>query len=150
MAALSSIATAAIIGGAAVSAAGAVAQGNAAAGQAKFQAAVQRQQATHEREIAAGWERDFRRDQSALFAERRARMGATGVEGGTGSALLASEDFAREAELQALRIRAGGDVAATRLRQQAQLTRAGGQAAQAAGFMRAGSSLLTGAGRAFS
>lgn len=147
--ALTTVAMGAILAGAAVSAAGAAAQGQAAKGQAKFQAAVQRQQAEQEREIARQRESDFRREHSALLARRRAIGGASGVEFNTGSPLLGTEDFMREVELQARRIRAGGEAVSTRLRQQADLTRAGGAAAEEASFFRVGSSLLTGAGRAF-
>ena len=76
-------------------------------------------------------------------------MGAAGVEMGTGSPLLAFGDFAAEAELQALRIRQGGETTATRLEQQAALARRGGRAAQKRGRYRAGASLLTGLGTAF-
>lgn len=127
-----------------VSAAGAIAQGQQAKAQAKFQAAVNEQQAARTRQISAGQEEDFRRRQSRLFAERRAALGAAGVEAGTGTPLLTFGDFAAETELQALRIRSGGQTQATRLEQQASLTRAGGRAARRRGFFRAGSSLLSG------
>ena len=76
-------------------------------------------------------------------------MGASGVDPATGSPLLVSEDIAGEVELQAQRIRAGGEVRATRLEQQAQLSRLQGRQAQTGGFLRAGSLLLSGAGRTF-
>ena len=143
------LAGSAILGGALVSAMGEAAQGQAAKGQAKFEAAVQQQQATRERQVAAGEERDFRRSQSALLARRRAVLGASGIDLSSGSPLLATSDFAREAELQAQRIRAGGATRATRLEQQAQLTKAAGVGAVEGSYLRAGSSLLSGAGRAF-
>lgn len=141
--------TAAILIGAsaAVSAGGAVLQARAANARSKYQSTVQRQQADRERQIAAAQEEDFRRRQSRLMAARRAAGGASGLDTSTGSPLLASEDFAAETELQALRIRSGGETRATRLEQQAALTRAGGRNAQTAGFIGAGSSLLSGAGR---
>lgn len=141
--------TAAVIGavGAIASAGASIQQGMAAKGQADFQAAVQRQQAERARQIAQINEKDFRRDQSRLMAARRAAMGASGTEGGTGSALLTSEDLATEIELQAQRIRAGGEDRATRLDQQALLTSAAGRNARTSGFVNAGGSLLRGAGR---
>ena len=63
--------------------------------------------------------------------------------------MLVSEDFAGEAELQALRIRTGGEVTATRLEQQAGLERFRGRSSRRAGFVRGGSLLLSGAAKAF-
>ena len=146
----STMATAATIASAAVTAVSAVQQGQAQQASLDYQAAVERQQAERERQEAAAREADYRRDQSRLLAARRAIMGGSGVEGGTGSPLLVSSDFAGETELQALRIRNGGEVAATRLEQQAGLHRIQGRNARSAGFSRAGSSLLSGAGKAFS
>lgn len=128
----------------AVSAVGSISQGRAAGKQAEFQAAVNEQQAARERQISAGTEEDFRRKQSSLLAQRRAALGGAGIETGTGTSLLAAKDFAAETELQALRIRSGGETTATRLQQQAELTRLGGKSAQTRGFARAGSSLLSG------
>ncbi len=127
-----------------VSAVASISQGQAARGQAKFQAQVSEQQAARERLVSAGEEEDFRRKQSRFLAQRRAALGGAGVEIGTGTPLLAFGDFVAETELQALRIRAGGETTATRLEQQAQLTRAGGRAKQRRGFLRAGASLLSG------
>lgn len=136
--------------GGAVSAVGAVRQGIASDNQARFQSEVQRQQAERERQQAALDEEDFRRKQSALAASRRAAMGASGVEAGTGSPLLVSEDFEGETELQALRIRSGGELRSTRLEQESGLTRLAGRNARTSGFMRGGALLLEGTGRAFS
>ncbi len=155
--------TALLIVGTAVSAIGAVQQGRAAKAQGQFQAAlieqqadVTEQQAESERVAARQSEGDFRRQQSALMARRRAILGASGVDQSTGSALLVSQDFARETELQALRIRSGGEIRGTRLEQQADLQRGeagfarlAGSNAQTAGFLRAGSTLLTGFGTTF-
>lgn len=129
-----------------VGAVGTVAQGQAASNQAKFQSEVQRQQAERERQIASANESDFRRKESAVLAHRRALMGASGVEAGTGSPLLTSEDFAAETELNALRIRAGGETNATRLEQSAQMSGLAGRNARTGGYFRAGSLLLQGAG----
>ena len=139
----------ALIAGAAVSAVGTIQQGQAAKQQGKLQAQVLTQQATSERAQAAGREEDFRRTQSRVAAARRAALGGSGVDPSTGSPLLVSEDFAGEVELQAQRIRAGGEVRGTRLEQQANLQRLAGSQAQTAGFLRSGSLLLSGAGRTF-
>lgn len=141
--------TTAMLIAAGVAAASALQQGKSAKAQADFQAKVNDQQALRERQISSEEERDFRRVQSSNYAERRAAMGASGIEQGVGSSLLASEDFAAEAELQARRIRAGGETKATRLEQQALLDRMAGKAAQRAGYARAGSSLLSGYAKAY-
>ena len=139
----------ALIASAAVGAVGAIQQGQAAGQQAKIQAGILGQQAAQEKRAAAASEADFRSRQSRLMAQRRAALGASGVQPGTGSPLLVSEDFAGEVELQALRIREGGEIRSTRLQQQAGLQRFAGQQAQTGGFLRGGSLLLSGAGRTF-
>ena len=141
--------TTALLIAASLAAAGSLSQGYAANKQARFEAGIRDQQAGREREIAVGEERDFRRRQSAVLAERRAALGGSGVQIDTGTPLLGSEDFAAEVELQARRIQAGGQTRATRLEQEASLRRAGGRSAQTQGYFRAGSSLLSGYGQAF-
>lgn len=139
----------ATIAGAAFSAIGSIQQGRAAQSQANLQSRILQQQAESDRQKAAAEEDDFRRRQSRDFATRRAALGAAGIDPAAGSPLLVSEDFAGEIELQALRIRAGGEVTATRLEQQAVLQRFKGRAASRAGFIRGGSLLITGVGKAF-
>lgn len=132
-----------------ISVVGTLAEASATADQADFQAATQRQQAIREREVSAQEEEDFRRDQSRRLASRRAALGASGIDPSSGTSLLAAKDFAAEAELQALRIRSGGATTATRLEQQSALSSAAGDSARTTGFIRAGSSLLTGIGKNF-
>lgn len=148
--------------GSVVSAAGAIQQGKAAQAQANYNAALQNQQAEIQRqqaqtatEQAAANEQAFRTQEERAMATRRAMLGGAGIETSTGSPLLTSQDFASEAELQALRIRNGGQVASTRLDQQAQLTdlaaagtRAAGANAASSSYFRAGASLLSGIGSA--
>ena len=143
------LATAAILGGAGISALASASQGNAAKAESDFNAAMSRQQAMNAQQVARSNEQDFRRQQSRAAASRRAAMGASGVNIGTGSPLLVSSDLEREVELQAQRIRHGGQVASTRLEQQAQLQQQAGRNLQSAGYLRAGSSLLTGYARAY-
>ena len=143
------IATGATIVGSALQAVGAIQEGQAERSQANLQARILEQQATSDRQQAAADEADFRARQSRLQARRRAGLGASGVDPAAGSPLLVSEDFASEVELNALRIRSGGEVRATRLEQQAGLTRFAGQQAQRSGFLRGGSLLVTGAGKSF-
>ena len=143
------VAATALLASGVIGAVGASQAGEAQKSAAKFESQVLQQQAQREREVAAASERDFRKQQSAFLARRRAAMGASGVELGEGSPLLSFGDFASEVELQAQRIREGGQLSATRLEQQAELTRRAGRSAQQRGRFRAGASLLTGAGQAF-
>ena len=114
-----------------------ISQGAAERDRFEFQAAVDRQQAGREREIAAQDEEDFRREQSRKFAQRRAALGAGGFDPSTGTPLLAADDFITETELQALRIRSGGDTRFIRGNQQAALNSAAGGSALRSGFTRA-------------
>jgi len=138
----------AAVGGMAISAVSAIQQGQAANQAAKTQAEIYRQQAERERQDAANREDDYRRAASRQLATRRALMGASGVEAGEGSPLMVSQDMAGEAEYQALRVRSGGEVQATRLEQQAALARAEGRNKQRGSYFRAGASLLRGASSA--
>lgn len=139
----------ALLAAAAVSAVGAVQQGQAQQQQANFQAEIAGQQAAQARQAAGAREEDFRRNQSRVLAARRAALGSSGVDPAAGSPLLVAEDFASEAELQALRIRQGGEVFATRAEQQAELLRFQGRAAARQGFTRGGALLVSGAGKTF-
>jgi hypothetical protein len=138
-----------LMGAAGVAAAGAIGGGIDADRKASFEASEQRQRAEREREIAGISEEDFRKQQSRIAAESRAAGGASGVDQSTGSALLAASDFEAESELNALRIRAGGETQSQRLDEQADLTRAAGKSAKTRGFVRAGSSLLSGGANTF-
>lgn len=146
---MAAVSTSLLLAAGGLAAAGHVADGKTKADQAEFQAKVNEQQAGRERLISGEQEKDFRKVQSSNLAERRAAMGASGVDLSSGSALLVPEDFAAEVELQARRIRSGGEVKATRLQQQAELLRNSGQTAQRQGYARAGASLLGGAAKAY-
>lgn len=135
---------------AAVSAVGSIVQGKAAQKQAEAQAEISRQQAERERVVAGEKEGDFRASQRRAAAAVRAAGGARGIDISVGSSLLTAEDFSRQTTRQALRIREGGEIRATRLDQQADLLRAKGRAASTAGIIGAGSSLLSGATRSAS
>ena len=124
-------------------------KGQASARQSEFEASVSEQQATSQRQVAAAEEADFRRSQDRVLGDRRAALGASGIDPSTGSPLLATGDFAAEVELNALRIREGGELRANRLEQEAVLKRQAGKNAQTGGLFGAGSSLLSGFGKAF-
>jgi hypothetical protein len=143
--------TSAVIGliGAAAAAAGGISQAQATNKQGDFQDKVAGQQAEQERLAAAESERDYRKAQASRLAQIRASMGASGTDTSTGTPLLALSDFEGESERNALRIRSGGDIRASRLEQQGSLYRMAGESAQSAGYGRAGSSLLSGISNAY-
>ena len=131
----------------AVSVVSSISSGIAAKRQTEGQAEIEQQRAERERQVAGQQEGDFRARQRRAAAAVRAAGGARGIDIGSGSPLLSSQDFTRETERQALRIREGGEIRATRLEQQASLLRSSGKAKRTAGFFKAGSSLLGGAVR---
>lgn len=137
------------LGAVGLAAAGSAAGGIDADKQASFKAADQRQQGAREKQIAEDQEEDFRRQQSRVAAANRAAGGQSGVDLSSGSSLLAMSDFESEVELNALRIRAGGDTSQARANTQAALTSAAGTSAKRRGFIRAGSSLLSGGANTF-
>jgi hypothetical protein len=146
------LATSAVIG---LIASGAMAAGNIADASAEkkqmaFQARVADQQAISERQVAADQERDYRKAQSARLAEFRAALGGSGTDSSTGTPLMALADFESETELNARRIRSGGDIRSRRLEEQSDFYGSAGKAALNRGYARAGASLLSGAGSSFS
>lgn len=143
------VATAIGLIGAAVGAAGNISQAQAANKRGDFQALVSAQQAEQERLAASEQERDYRKLQSARLAQIRASLGTSGTDTSTGTPLLAMADFEGETERNALRIRSGGDIRASRLDQQGSLYRTAGKSEQSAGYGRAGASLLSGIGNTF-
>lgn len=146
---LATIGSIAQIGGFALAALGAANQGQATANAAKFQAGIMRQQAEAARLEGISNEEAYRASVSRKMASRRALLAASGVEGGEGSPLMVSEDFIGEAELNALKLRASGAIAATRLEQSAQMAGYEGANARRSGFGRAGALILSGAGQTF-
>jgi hypothetical protein len=140
---------AATIAVAAISAYGAMRSAKAQKDQADFTSAVERNRATRERQQAAIDSQEFARDQSRVAAARRAIQGGSGTEIGEGSNLLTTEDFAGEVAFQRRRIEEGGEVRATRLEQSATLNQMAGKNAQTAGYIKAGSSLLSGGAKAY-
>lgn len=129
------------------SVAGSIFSGISAGKQAEAQAEIARQQAERERQVSKQKETDFRKRQRRAASAVRAAGGARGIDVSVGSPLLSAQDFIRETERQALRIREGGEVRATRLEQQAELLRFRAGSLRASGFFGAGTSLLKGGAR---
>lgn len=132
--------------GAAVSAAGAIAAGQAQADAAEFNADMAQQQAERERQIAERDSDDYRRRNSRLLATSRARRAGSGVTS-QGSPLLVDEATAAEIELGVQDILVGGAASAYGYRQEAALSRARARSARTGGYLSAGATLLTGAGK---
>ena len=109
---------------------------------AKYNAAVSEQEGVAAEKKAAFDESLHRERVRRAMSTQRAGIGASGVQT-SGSALLGLEESAKQAELDALAIRHGGEVAKGRAGSTAAITRAQGKALQQAGTIRAGTSLLT-------
>lgn len=141
--------TIALVTAAVVAAASAIAQGKAAANQAKAQGALHQSQAERQREIARLQETRQRRDAERVQGSQRARLAASGIDPAAGTALMQQESLAGESEFNALLTRAQGEGDARSLDFQAQLDRLRGRNARTAGYLNAGTTLLTRGGNAY-
>lgn len=149
------------IAGTLISAAGAVQQGVAAREQAQYQSAVARnnqiiaqQKAEDARLRGAEAERRRRIETAQLIGRQRASAAAAGVVVDEGSALDLVADTAAIGEQDALTIRTnaerealGFEAQRANFEAEEQLSTLRGRNAQTAGFIQAGSTLLTGASR---
>lgn len=156
---LATIAAVASIAGTAMSAVGMVQQGQAAKAQANYQAAVMRNNQTLAEYAAqdaeargAEAEQQHRQKVAAFKGSQRAALAANGLDLTSGSPLDLLSDTAMLGEQDALTIRANAQREAWSARAQganfgaeAGLLQARGTAAQQAGYMGAGASLLSGA-----
>ena len=127
-----------------VAAAGAVAEGQAKKADAEAQANIRRQQAASVLANAQLEARRQRRDESRRQASQRARLAASGVDVGSGTALLVQQQTAADAEFEALLTEAQGGRDAGRLRQEASALEKRGRNAAIGGFLNAGGSFLSG------
>jgi len=98
---------------------------------------------------AAYEERAHRENLKRILSSQQALYGKAGVDM-SGTPLLVMEESAEQGELDALAIRYGGDVAAARARSEANLYKMQSSSAKKTGYASAGSSLLTGAAKAYS
>ena len=133
-----------MLAGTAVQALGAISSGMQAKNNADFEAEQLRQSAERDRQIAAQQAEDFKDEQS----RKRARLRVLTGGATEGTPLQIASEIAGETEFQAMRIRATGDEAARQSIARASLRESEGKAARSAGFMKAGSTLLTGASKA--
>lgn len=128
----------------AVSAIGAVAQGNAANAAAQANAQAMNQQAEAENRAAGAREEQQRRQNRQFLGGQRAALAQAGI-GVDGSAYDIARQSAINAELDALNIRYDGQLRAKGLNNQAMITRFEGRQARTAGHLGAGAALLGGA-----
>lgn len=138
--------TALLLAGAGAGALGSISQGNqqAAASNANAQQLEARASADTAQAAAQATldQQNSRRQMAAAFAN----AGASGVDPGQGSPLSVMSDLAAQGELTRRLSIYRGDVASTGDLNQAALTRWQGSQAKQAGFLRAGTTLLTAAG----
>lgn len=132
--------------GTAVSIAGALGQAGVASANARYSADVAESNAAYARSVAAAQVDQSRRNALRVQQSARAGYAKAGVEP-TGTPLDVAGDIAQEAELEARNIFYGGEVASRRGQNEAAIYRYQGRAAQAAGYLGAGASLLTGVSR---
>lgn len=110
----------------------------------KYNAKVAENQAAGER-MRAGVAADQQREaHRRLIANQRAQYGVSGVDVASGSPLLVIADSAKQAELDAQIILAGGEARGIGFDTQAQLSRFMGRQQSQAGYVNAGSTLLAG------
>lgn len=112
-----------------------------------YNAKMQEQQAREERQIAFAEEARKRSETDRALASQRAAFAANGLDTTVGAPLLAAYDSAKNAEMDALTIRAGGLSRAAAMQDNAQLTRARGRANSAIAIGSAGANLLTSTAR---
>lgn len=130
-----------------VSAAGSIASGQASARAAKFQSALLAQQAERQRQLSEREAERFRREQSAIAASARVRRAGSGVLPNEGTSLLVEDTLFDEILLGEAFIKQSGQVRASRLLNEAALTRFRGRVARDKGFLSTGDTLLTGFSR---
>ena len=127
---------------AAVSAAGAIAQGKAAENQAKTQAELARRSAERERQIGAMKAKQQRESNKRTEGTQRALLSATGGDPGTGSALLVQEELAEEGEFNARLTENNAAAQASQFEAERVMRLAAGKNARKASYFRAGQALL--------
>lgn len=91
--------------------------------QGNYNATIGENEAVYQQDIARYDEAQFRKSAQKMIGSSQAAAGVAGVAVGEGSAQDALLENIRETELDALIIRHGGEVRASRLRQQAALDR---------------------------
>lgn len=140
------LATAAV--SSALGAAKTITAGSAQARQAAAEAAFLRGQADYQRQLAATQEAALRRKQSRDLSRMRALLAGRDIDIASGSALLAQEQGAADAEFEALLQRSAGAAQVAAADFQAQSAAARASQARKNALFDAGTSLLTAAEKA--
>ena len=130
-----------------IAAGGAVAQGVAANNAGKANARVQEIMAADAIKRGNADEASQRRITKSALGKQRARFAASGAEANTGSAAEIQADTAEFGELDALRIRNNAEREAFALEAGAAISRSSGKNALLSGVLKAGGSLIGGAGK---
>jgi len=133
--------------GVAISAAAAAKQGQAQAAAQRFQADLAERDAQRARALARADEAEFRRQRSRHLGVQRARYAGSGIDLTRGSPLGVQLDTAKEIGFQAQKILAGGEVKGQGLDLSAGLSRVTAREAETAGYINAGTTVLSGAAR---
>lgn len=132
--------------GSVVGAVGTIASAQAQAAAAKYQAKQQRMMAEDALKRGAVEEQGKRRQTAALEARQKAVMAGSNLDIGSGSPLAILGDTAQLGELDALTIRGNAQREATFGRNQAKLYDMEASSARTAGWIGAGTSILSGIG----
>lgn len=133
-----------VVASAAVSAYGAIRQGQAAKAASKFNAAVADQNAVLARQEARELAVQQSRENYLRLGAIRAAQGKSGGAAGEGSVLDVIGDAASQGELQRQYILRSGEMKAAGFTNTGMLDRMSGKNAQTAGYLQAGSALLSG------
>jgi hypothetical protein len=132
---------------AAVSAYAAYEAGQQQEAMAKYQSKIAKNQAQAAQNAAQVAESNHREQDRRIMAEQRALVGGSGLST-EGAPLFVMLDSAKQAELDAIRLRYGGQLQAGGFLDQAKLFQYEGRQAAQAGELAAGTTLLTGAASA--
>lgn len=110
----------------------------------KYQSKVARNNALASQYAAEAKARQERKRDKLILSRQRAVFGASGLDPGEGTPLLTMADSARQAELNALNIEWSGRLQSDNFSAESSLRRFEAGAVKEAGYLRAGSSLLSG------
>ena len=127
----------------------AIQQGNAAKAAANYNATINAQNAEISRADAAMEATQVQRENALRLGAIRANQGASGGAAGEGSVLDVLGDVAAQNELERQFVIYQGEQRARGFTNTAQLDRYSGKQAQKAGYMRAGTELLSGGAKAY-
>jgi hypothetical protein len=131
--------------GTAVSAASAYQQGRYQKAAGKYQAKIAQEDANEALRAGAEEEASFRKKARAQWGSNISNIGTSGISMG-GSPLLVMSEVAEETEMEALNVRRGSGLQAGRLMSQSSIYESSGKQAYNQGLMRAGGTLMQGAG----